>query len=347
VSRRIGVALLLLLVGLVAHDAAEASGWTRLADPPFTRGWSAHVWNGKGLLVWGGAEADGTFPAGGAFYDAGSRLWQPVSAAPIAGRADPAAAWTGSELLVWGGWGRGTRVFGDGAAYDPAHDSWRRLPPAPLTARAPAAWLWTGKEFLVWGSSSRSHTVRDGAAYDPATNRWRRLPAAPLALDQANAVWLGGEMIVYGAHLDNGNQSLVSGGMAYAPATNRWRVLAPFPLSPQASTIAAVAGKAVVWDYGLKAASYDPHENRWTPLPKLPLRGRECYPSSATVAGLVVGWYCEAGAVLSRPADNWRPFRLPRQGLTLDRVIGGGSSAYFFGTSANRRHAELWAYNPS
>jgi hypothetical protein len=329
--------------------AASRRGWSRLPDPPFTRSSSVRVWTGRDLLIWAGAEPNGAFPADGAAYTAGSRHWRPIPPAPIPGRADPAAVWTGSELLVWGGWGYGGRAFGEGAGFDPARRSWRALPPAPLSARAPAAWTWTGKEFLVWGNTARLRTVRDGAAYNPTTNTWRRLPLAPLDLNQASALWLAGEMIVFGSHLDDGNNSSTTyaQGMTYTPTTNRWHTLASFPLSPQASTAAALNGNAISWDYLLGAASYDTRSRQWTRLPNLPLRASECYPSSATVASLVLGWYCGTGAIFDPAANHWQRLRPPPSAPSLERPVGAGRTAFFLGISTGGSHTQLWAYTPS
>jgi hypothetical protein len=271
-----------------------------------------------------------------------------VPAAPIPGRADPAAIWTGNELLVWGGWGHGSSVFADGAAYDPARRAWRLLRAAPLSARAPAVWVWTGKEFLVWGDTSRTRTVRDGAAYNPATDSWRRLPPAPLALNRANAVWVAGEMLVFGAQLDNGNHSRTryAQGMAYTPGTNGWHLLPASSLSPQASTISVVGGTIVAWDYELRAARYSPRSNRWLHLPSLPLEAAECGPTSASVGRRVVGWYCQKGAIFEPGSQRWRPLRLPEPTLVFDQPIAAGPRVLFLGALNGNWHDELWAYSP-
>ena len=330
-------------------SGAHASGWTRLADAPFVRTGSVSVWTGRGLILWGGSSRDGTYPDDGAFYDARSRRWQRIPPAPISGRSAAAAAWTGTRLVVWGGYGApGGRVFGDGAAFDPASRSWAKIAAAPISARMPAGWAWTGTEFLIWGDASRSAISSDGAAYSPATNAWRRLPPSPLAPNQASVALVAGEMIVYGAHLDGGNLATTrhAQGMAYSPRTNRWRVLAPFPLSPQASTVSAIDGTVVAWDYALNAATYDPRSNNWTRLPNLPLRGGECYPTSTSVAHLVIGWYCGTGATFNARSGVWSRLRPPTSAPPLDGPVPAPSRALFLGAQHNAQHTELWAYRP-
>jgi hypothetical protein len=160
---------------------------------------------------------------------------------------------------------------------------------------------------------------------------------------------VGGEMIVYGARLDDGNGSSTRAarGMAYTPATNRWHVLAIVRLSPQASTIAALDGRAIAWDYLLGAAGYDPRSNRWTRLPNVPLRASECYPTSTTVARTVIGWYCGTGAALRAAAHAWQRLQPPRAAPPLDGPIAAGRVALFIGVPSHGAHAQLWAYRPS
>jgi hypothetical protein len=212
----------------------------------------------------------------------------------------------------------------------------------------PAAWTWTGRELVVWGNASRFRAARDGAAYDPRRDRWRRLPQAPFAMNQVSTAWLAGRMVVYGALLDGGNHSRrrSARGLAYDPKHNRWQVVEPYDLSPQASTITTVDGKAVAWDYGLRAGLYDPVAHRWTKLPRLPLRAAECYPTSTTVGHEALGWYCGRGAALDPATSRWRQVQPPMEGLDLENPIGAGRVALFMGTPSSAYHPQLWAYRP-
>jgi hypothetical protein len=333
----------LLAVSSVLLAALQGS-WTRLADPPFTRSGTARVATSRGLIVWGGSAQNGSFAADGARYDLTTGRWRRLPRAPIAGRADPAAVWTGSSLIVWGGWAHGGRALGDGAAY--ADGRWRRLPRAPLSARAPAAWAWTGKEFLVWGDTSRLRSTRDGAAYDPATRRWRSLPRAPLALNQVSAIFSHGELFAVGAQLDDGNSARTrfAQGIAYDPRADRWRVLRAYSLSPQASTISAAGRDVLVWDYVLGAGIYDPRRRTWSKVTSPPLRASECYPTSATVGGFALGWYCGTGALFDAAARRWRPVA-PPGGVVLDSPVGVGPIALLLGMRGGGS-AELWEYRP-
>ena len=100
--------------------------WRRIAKLPAPRGGSTAVWDGRELLVIGGAPAPrGGNPAPltkvGFAYDPKLDRWSRLPAAPLRGRLDPTAVWTGRTLIVWGGTtGRPPyRGFADGAVLTP------------------------------------------------------------------------------------------------------------------------------------------------------------------------------------------------------------------------------------
>ena len=124
-------------------------------------------------------------------------------------------------------------------------------------------------------------------------------------------------------------------------------MLAPFPLSPQASTVSAIDGTVVAWDYVLNAARYDPRSNRWMRLPNLPLRGGECYPTSTSVAQLVIGWYCGTGAIFNARTGAWSRLRPPTSGPLLDGPVPASSRALFVGARQNARKAHRFRGLPT
>jgi hypothetical protein len=314
-------------------------GWTQLAWPPVNRASSAAVWAGTGLFVWGGdTQSDTTHHADGAFWDPVANRWSVVPDAPIPGRSQAAAVWTGREVLVWGG--TSSQAHGDGAAFDPRARAWRELPYAPLSARVPLAGVWTGAEFIVWGDQDRREKVRDGAAYDPATDTWREIAPAPEALNQGAAVWTGSELIIVGAWLDGNNRGSTptARALTYDPVADTWQTLPPPPLSPQASTVARVGnGDALAWDYELAAATWRSDAPDWHEEPGLPLDFSECYPSSARVGRVVVGWYCGLGATFDPQRRTWT--RIPRRSGFSAGPIAAGPVALFVGPG-------LFAYRP-
>jgi hypothetical protein len=357
------LALVLTVVGLscgggAASPQAESSvtnawrslpaGWSSLPAPPAVRTRAVSVWTGRELFFWGGyTDFGGTHHHDGFAYDAATAEWRRLPDGPLTGRSSAGAAWTGDEVLVWGGYEASERPLGDGAAFDPAMRQWRMLPPAPLSPRRPAAAVWMGTEMIVWGDASRSAAARDGAAYDPVADRWRSLPSAPLALNEANAVWTGKEVVLFGALLDGNNHSTTrhARGIAYDPKTDRWRELPTFPLSPQASSIAWTGSEVLAWDYELAAGVYDPSQDAWRELPDLPLRFGECYPESATTAEVMLAWYCGLGALFEIESREWhRVSRPPTE--VYGRPVAADDVVLFAGAAHEGVGNALWAYVP-
>jgi hypothetical protein len=73
-----------------------------------------------------------------------------------------------------------------------------------------------------------------GVAYDPASNRWRSLPVMQAGRIGHTAVWTGQQLLAWGG------QTVRAGSFVAPP----------------------------------HGVAYDPTRNRWSPLPKSPLRGR-------------------------------------------------------------------------
>jgi N-acetylneuraminic acid mutarotase len=291
-------------------------GWSELPAPPEVRNRAAVAWTGSRLFVWGGYVFDGGGdkpPSDEGFiFDAGSRSWEPMPAAPLSTRSHPAAAWTGEEFLIWGGFTgdccvQSEMFLDDGAAFDPATGRWRALPASPLTARAPFS-VWTGRELIVWGSRDRTLRYMDGAAYDPRTNTWRSITDAPIELSDGSAVWTGEEMVVFGAALNNNNhaQTDTDIGAAYDSTTDRWRRIPDSTLSPQAATAAwPGSDEMIAWDYEHATAAYDPRSDTWRDLPRVPLQFAECYPHSVAIPGYVFGDFCGRSVIFSAAEDRW------------------------------------------
>jgi hypothetical protein len=307
------------------------------------------VWTGRELFYWGGdTHYGGAAHADGAAFEPASRTWRRLPRGPLAGRSSAAAVWSGREVLVWGG-RAGDGEWGDGAGFDPVSGEWRLLSPSPLSPRVPVVAVWTGRELIVWGDSSRSGraTQREGAAYDPSSDRWRLLPLGPAGLNQAEGIWTGEEMIVFGAHLDGNNRADTESaqGMAYDPKANNWHLLPRHPLSPQASSVVWTGKEVVAWDYELEAAAHDPARDTWRKLPDVPLRFYECYPQSARAGEVIVAWFCGQGAILDS-ARSWR--QMPRApGEIYGRPVSAGAVVLFAGAAHEGGANGLWAFKPA
>ncbi|MEY2523117.1 MAG: hypothetical protein QOJ66_1682, partial [Ilumatobacteraceae bacterium] len=165
------------------HEAVEiAPGWALSSEGPLgLRTGGVFVWDGSGVVLWGGASYDKALhlqpaAADGAVYDAATDTWRIIDNAPIAGRRSATTVWTGSRVVIWGGLDDEGRGLHDGALFDPSSGEWTKMTDAPAEVSAEgSAAVWTGTEVLVWGGPSGSK----GAAFDPKTEQWRLLPDAP------------------------------------------------------------------------------------------------------------------------------------------------------------------------
>jgi N-acetylneuraminic acid mutarotase len=265
-----------------AYNPATRS-WRRLPPAP------GAVLNGEGgyRAVWSGSELLGWGMGLHAAYNPTTNRWRTLAPAPIG--APSLTVWTGRQVLLWGG-GCCDDFLADGAGYDPATDTWQPLPAAPLAGRHTTG-AWTGRELIVVGGdgvASRqpsTYTVfADAAAYNPATRSWRRLPPMPRPRADATVTWDGREVLVVGGRGTVGRSGLYADGVAYNPATNRWRTLPAMDTSRVGHTAVWTGHQLLVWGgRTMRAGSwvapahgiaYDPASNRWSPLPRSPLRGR-------------------------------------------------------------------------
>jgi hypothetical protein len=324
------------------------AGWSLLPPPPFASSAGVAVWTGSHLFYWGGeTDLDSTHLAKGAAYDPVGGRWHALPDGPLSGRSWAGAVWTGQEVLIWGGLGEG--ATGDGAAFDPRSARWRVLSDSPLSPRVPAAVAWTGTEMIVWGDADRFTEARDGAAYDPASDSWRQLPPAPLALNLAEATWTGDEVIVFGALLDGNNHSASAHarGIAYHPQTDTWRTIAANGLSPQASSIGWMGSAALVWDYLLDAALYDPGQDSWSELPDVPLSEAECYPKSVRMRHVILAWYCGQASLFDTERRRWVRIEAPERGWEIyGWPVAAGEVILFPGAAHDGSRNGFWAYRP-
>src|SRR5215831_12731159 len=103
------------------------------------------VWTGSRMLVFGGANGDGTAVLGdGASYDPVADAWTSIPPEGPAGVRRHTAVWTGSRMIVWGG-DNGhflNGAYGGGRAYDPVAQTWG--PAISATGRTDHQAVWTG-----------------------------------------------------------------------------------------------------------------------------------------------------------------------------------------------------------
>ena len=160
--------------------------WRRIAPLPEERGGANAIWDGREVLVVGGAGPARAGKPGapartGFAYNPATNRWRRLP--PMeSGRMGAVAVWAGKRLLVWGGQ---TNPLGaakpvippHGVAYDPKANGWSPLPQAPLLGRLDPTAVWTGRTLIVWGGETSvcrpgarqcaTKVFLDGAAFTP------------------------------------------------------------------------------------------------------------------------------------------------------------------------------------
>ena len=327
------------------------SGFTRLPDPPLSNEGMVRLWGDGQFFIWGGHQEDGSHPVDqGYLFDVASDAWRPVPEAPLDARSHAGAVWSGQEFIIWGGGdfvGWPPQEYGGGAAYDPATDAWREIAPAPIDANIPLVSAWTGTEMIVWGDI-QGHDTGTGAAYDPQTDSWRVLPQAPESFTDADAVWTGTDVVVFGARLGPGNfPETAATGMSYTPATDSWRMLPESGLVPNSTEFAWDGQRVVAMDYGLRVQTLDGSADRWVDLPRMPANACEGGVSRPAVgSGTIVMENCGELLALDPGAERWRVL-LGRgesgPSIASNDVIDADGAYLMAGWEGGRR-STLWAY---
>ncbi len=222
---------------------------------------------------------------------------------------------------------------------------WTRLPTAPLSARHEAAGVWVADRFVILGGWSSPicpvnadcapplrAALRDGASFDPATGRWTEIAAAPVPVTWSSMAVVGPRIYVLTA--DQGRADSPVTFLSYESGQNIWM---RHPLPPDLGTLVAV-GTTVVAVPGSDEqgtttdAVFDPHRDKWCPLPADPL-GASFDRSAVEVDG---GLLLAAKDLVPNPgAERPALVRLARLDKTLSRwsmlpntdVIGWGPVA--------------------
>jgi N-acetylneuraminic acid mutarotase len=219
------------------------------------------VWTGQEMIVWGRL-GDGVYGAvDGARYDPRTDRWSPLSLDSLDSlMGSSKTVWTGTEMIIWGANARDSdpSAIGIGMRWDPQADTWTATPTAaaPSSRRDHVA-VWASIEMIVWGGNAPPNIigseVQDGGGYNPATDTWMptSLVGAPSERYDAQAVWTGRDMIVWGGRKDlpsTRTYLLRDDGGAYDPETRTWRVVPPAPLqSRQYESVIWTGTEMVVW----------------------------------------------------------------------------------------------------
>lgn len=152
--------------------------WRRLAPLPAPRFGARVIWDGRELLILGGAGAPragkpASLARVGFAYNPAMNRWRALSPMP-AGRENFVSVWTGRRLLIWGGSttaGASSKAPPSGLAFDASADRWSTFPRGPLSGRVSLTAVWTGRSMVLWGGATtlpRYRVFTEGAAFTPA-----------------------------------------------------------------------------------------------------------------------------------------------------------------------------------
>ena len=198
-----------------------------------------------------------------------------------------------------------------GYSFTPGAAEWSELPPSP--AGIGGSGVWTGEEAIFLDLSGRRPA--SGVALDPDTGSWDEIPDGPVSATNAEAVWAGDRVVVWGGRARNGSGAVE--GAAYDPATREWAPIAEAPLSLNLFDLVWTGSEVIAFGSRLDrrnwsgtesavGAAYDPETDRWRRLPPSDLNPQATTASWFDGALVAYGYDGRSQAYLPE-RDRWRP----------------------------------------
>jgi len=242
------------------------------ANGPSARAEHTTVWatftvpfNGaaRGMVVWGGTDANGHL-GDGAVFDPAAKKWvgnvdpTAVSALAPSARGQHTAVWdTGlNQMIVWGGYGFDTvnmtdDYLSDGAVWEPSFTgtgaAWKTVSSGGPGKRAGHTAVFVADNpasMIVWGGYNGSNYLFDGGQYKSLI--WAPLGAlVPEERVGHSAVWIAAsnQMIIFG-----GNSTLGVLDTAWSlDSTLVWTQLPTAPAGRTHHTAVAAGSNMIVW----------------------------------------------------------------------------------------------------
>ena len=199
-----------------------------------------------------------------------------------------------------GGCGRSRRVY----AFTPSSAEWNELPRPPQGIGGSAAW--TGEEAIFLDTSGRRPA--SGVALDPDTGTWGEIPDGPVSAANAEAVWAGERVVVWGSRGRNGSGE--AEGATFDPATGKWSRIAEAPVSLNLFDLVWTGSEVIAFGSRLDrrnwsgtktaiGAAYDPASDTWRRLP----------PSDLNPQATTASWF--DGALIAYGYDGRSQAYLP------------------------------------
>lgn len=272
------LAALALLAALPLSAAAQAPGeWAHRAELLAPNSEFAVAELGGKLYILGGYPANRETQTTVQVYDTATDTWALGPDLPVPNNHGMAVGVNGRVYLIGG------QTSADGGdsyvdtvyALDPTIGAWVERAPMPTRRSAGVAIVQDGLIYVAGGRPPRGH---DFAVYDPAADRWETLPDLPSQRNHIGGAAIDGRIHVIGGRLEGGFRSdQTAAHEVFDPATRSWGVAAPM-LRPR-SGLNAVLADGCLHAWGGESGAgmfpdhdyYDPHMDRWTKLPDMPL----------------------------------------------------------------------------
>ncbi len=282
----------LLLLSVVQFPLAAAI--------PAARYGHTAVWTGTEMIIWGGANNDGTARADGGRYNPRTGAWTSISTvnAPTA-RFDHTAISTGTDMAIWGGRTGGFNFLAEGWFYNPALDLWSPMngggQPAPRNGHAA---VWTGSEMIIWGGAN-GNLLNSGGFHRLPAETWSVVTTngAPGPRSTFSTVWTGSRMIIWG-----GATTIVQGPFAdggrYDPVADHWTPvsLVNGPAARYGNAAAWTGSEMFIWS-GYDGASfltdgrrYNAASDTWLNLPTSGAPSPRAYATTIFTGNEVIVW---------------------------------------------------------
>jgi hypothetical protein len=103
----------------------------------------------------------------------------------------------------------------------------------------------------------------------------------------------------------------------------------------------------IAWDYQADAAAYNPAENRWRTLPRVPMDPSEGYPRSVSLGNRVFGEFNGTMVVHRAAPDRWHQVPRPvRIDSWLD-IAPASPAVLVFGRAVSGDSTAMLAYRPA
>lgn len=283
----------------------------------------------------------------------GVPTWASRASLPVA-RTEVAAAAVAGRVAVLGGLTSAGQPSSDAWLYAPGRNRWRALPRLPGGVHHAAAAGHRGSLYVVGGYVAPGQPTRTAYVLAQGGRAWRPLPDLPEARAAAAAGVMGDRLYVVGGVRPGGLARV--GLVLDLRRPTRWRAIpGPRPREHLAAAalggrVYAVGGRTAGIDTNLTTVeAYDPRENRWSRVARLPSARGGTGVAAAAGRLVSVGGEEPAGTIASvwglRPgARAWQRLPglpTPRHGLGVAAVgrtvyvVAGGERPGLFVSRAN------------